>query len=198
MATTTDNQVNELVIESHVLSTLIHDVSSTIEATTRSEHEFVNLCKRFMDYQKPHEILLSTPGDRAEYGYVIPIAQTLSSLLHHQQILPLIAENIKCHRQAVENDEDLMFSLREGNFGPRIDDESYLIQLYIDDIGLTNPIGPRKDLHKMTMVYFLLEDIPDKFRSQVQSINLLAIGPCKSLKVWKIFSLYLLHFASLY
>ena len=80
-----------------------------------------------------------------------------------------------------------MFSLREGNFGMRIDDESLLIQLYIDDIGLTNPIGPKKDRHKMTMVYFLLEDMPDKHRSQLQSINLLAICPSDSVKVREIF-----------
>jgi hypothetical protein len=87
------------------------------------------------------------------------------------------------HREAVKNDDDLMFSLRDSSFGSRIDDASLLIQLYVDHIGLTNPIGPRKDRHKMTMVYFLLEDISDQCRSQVQSINLLAIGPTNALKV---------------
>ena len=43
-----------------------------------------------------------------------------------------------------------------------------------------------------------MEDLPDQFRSQVQSINLLAIAHSDSLKVWKIFSFYLLDFASLY
>ena len=82
----------------------------------------------------------------------------------------------------MEDDDDLMFSLREANFGAQLDDGSHLIQLYVDDISLTNPIGPRKDRHKMTMVYYLVEDIPAKFRSLVQSINLLAIAPSHSLK----------------
>ena len=180
---TVNTRSDERVIESSALTNVVRNISTTIEATTRSEYEFVKLCKRFMDYQAPQEILLSTSGNKAEYGYFIPIARTLSSLLRHREMLPLIAGNVNYHREAVKNDDDLMFSLRDSSFGSRIDDASLLIQLYVDDIGLTNPIGPRKDRHKMTMVYFLLEDIPDQCRSQVQSINLLAIGPTNALKV---------------
>ena len=152
--TMTDFQSEERVIKSNILSTAIRNISDVIESTTNSEHEFIRLCKHFMNYQTPDEILLSNPGDKAKYGYIIPIAQTLSSLFHHPQILPLVIQNIEHQQRTVKDDDDLMFSLREGNFGTRIDDKSLLIQLYIDDIGLTNPIGPRKDLHKMTMIYF--------------------------------------------
>lgn len=178
--------LEKFIIESHVLSTAVSDMTSIIEATTRSEHEFISLCKRLMDYQKPEEILLSSPGEKAEYGYIIPIEQTLSSLFHRKEIFSLISKNVVYQRDAVKNDEDLMFSLREGNFGDRFDDGSFLVQLYIDDIGVTNPIGSRSNRHKMTMVYFSLEDIPDKFRSEVQSINLLAVVPSNCIKVRKI------------
>ena len=192
ITTTANTRSDERVIEASVLTNVVRNISTAIEATTRSEYEFVKLCKRFMDYQAPQEILLSTPGNKAEHGYFIPIARTLSSLLRHREMLPLIAGNVNYHREAVKNDDDLMFSLRDSSFGSRIDDASLLIQLYVDDIGLTNPIGPRKDRHKMTMVYFLLEDIPDQFRSQVQSINLLAIGPTNALKVPDVFELSLM------
>lgn len=193
MTPTANTRSDERVIESSELTNVFRNISTVIEATTRSEYEFVKLCKRFMDYQAPQEILLSDPGNNAEHGYFIPIARTLSALLRHQEMLPLIAGNLNYHREAVKNDDDLMFSLRDSSFGSRIDDASLLIQLYVDDIGLTNPIGPRKDRHKMTMMYFLLEDIPDKFRSQVQSINLLAIGPTNALKVRGVFEFSLLH-----
>lgn len=183
ITTTAKNRSVERVIESSALTNVIRGISSAIEATTKSEYEFVKLCKRFMNYQAPEEIRLSAPGKKAEYAYFIPIARTLSSLLRHREMLPLIAGNLNSHREAVKNDGDLMFSYRDGSFGSWIDDASLLVQLYVDDIGLTNPIGPRKDRHKMTMVYFLLEDVPDQFRSQVQSINLLAIGSTNALKV---------------
>lgn len=87
------------------------------------------------------------------------------------------------HRKAVEHDDDLMVSFRHGNFGAGIDATDHLIQLYIDDVGLTNTIGPRRDRQKMTMIYFLLDGIPDQFRSLLQSINLVAVVPSQALKV---------------
>ena len=63
------------VIESNVLTAIIRDISRTVESTTRSEYEFIQLCKRFMGYKVPQEILLSDPGDIPEYDYVIPVAE---------------------------------------------------------------------------------------------------------------------------
>jgi hypothetical protein len=180
---TTADQPEQRVIESEVLTTVVRDISRTIEATTRSEYEFMNLCKRFLNYQEPQEVLLSGAGDKAEYGYFVPISRTLSSFFRHQHNLSTIVANVARQRQATKDDDDLMLSLRDGNFGARIDDESLLLQLYVDDIGLTSPLGSRRDAHKMTLIYFLLEDIPDQFRSQVQNINLVAVGPYKSVKV---------------
>jgi hypothetical protein len=76
-----------------------------------------------------------------------------------------------------------MFSFRDGHFGNRIDDDSLLMQLYIDDIGLANPIGAKKDKHKMSMIYFSLEDIPDQHRSQLEHIYLVGICTSGTLKV---------------
>ena len=174
----------KFIIES--LSTVINEVNSIIEATTRSEYQFVNLSKRLLNYTEPEEILLSSPDETAEYGYIIPVNKTLESLFRREEVFSLVRKNVINQRKIVNNDSDLMFSLREGNFGDRIDDKSLLIQIYIDDIGVTNPIGSRSSFHKMTMVYFALEDIPDEYRSEVQSINLLAVAPTNGIKVRKI------------
>ncbi|CAF1461136.1 unnamed protein product [Didymodactylos carnosus] len=50
-----------------------------------------------------------------------------------------------------------------------------LPQLYTDGISVTNPRGPKKDAHKLTVVYYILEDIPDTYRSKLSSVMLLAI-----------------------
>ena len=55
---------------------------------------------------------------------------------------------------------------------------SLLFQLYIDEIGLTNPIGAKKDTQKITMVSFQLEDLPDSVKSMLKSIGVL--GMCHS------------------
>ncbi|CAF4239238.1 unnamed protein product, partial [Rotaria sordida] len=45
--------------------------------------------------------------------------------------------------------------------------DSLLFHLYIDEIGLTNPIGAKKDTQKITMLYFQLEHLPDIVRSNI-------------------------------
>lgn len=176
-------QDGKFVIEAPVVSIVISEVNSMIETTTRSEYQFINLSKRLLNYEEPKEILLSSPDETVEYGYMIPVERTLSSLFHREEIFSLVNRNVTNQRKIVKEDSDLMFSLREGNFGDRIDDKSVLVQIYIDDIGLTNPIGPRSNLHKMTMVYLSVEDLPDEYRSEVQSIYLLAVAPSNGIKV---------------
>ncbi|CAF0761503.1 unnamed protein product [Didymodactylos carnosus] len=54
--------------------------------------------------------------------------------------------------------------------------DSFLLQLYTDGAGITNPIGPKKNKHKLSFYYFLFEDLPDITRSMLQSIGL--VGLC--------------------
>ena len=68
-----------------------------------------------------------------------------------------------------------MFSIRDAYNGGRIDHDSLLLQLYVDDIGLTNPLGSKHDHHKLSMIYFSIEDIPDQYRSKIDFIQLLAV-----------------------
>ncbi|CAF1634129.1 unnamed protein product, partial [Rotaria magnacalcarata] len=86
-------------------------------------------------------------------------------------------------KEATIKDDDLMFAFLDGDYGSRIDDDSLFIQLYVDDIGLTNPIGVKNDRHKMFMVYFSLEDFPDQYRSQLEQIYLVAACESGILKV---------------
>ncbi|CAF1349052.1 unnamed protein product [Rotaria sordida] len=90
-------------------------------------------------------------------------------------MLPFLIENIHDQINATQCDPDLIFSFRDCIKGKKIHKQSFLIQLYVDDIGVTNPIGLKKDQHKLTMVYFMLEDVPDPFRSMLQCIHLTAI-----------------------
>ncbi len=80
-------------------------------------------------------------------------------MLCSQAVLVQILENVQQQRITVKNDDDLMLSSRDGCYGSKIDDDSLMIQLYLDDKGLTNPIGVKKDQHKLAVTSFSLEDI---------------------------------------
>lgn len=104
-------------------------------------------------------------------------------MLQSKQVVFEILDNIKQQRVAAEDDNDLLFSIRDGCNGHKIDEDNLLIQLYLDDIGLTNPLGSKRDRHKMSMLYFSLEDIPDEHRSKLDFINLVGVCDNKILKV---------------
>ena len=84
-----------------------------------------------------------------------------------------------------------MFSFRNISRGENINRKTFLIQLYVDGIGVINPIVPKNDQHKLTVMYFTLEDIPELFRSMLQCINLVIICDTKyfndDTKIKKIF-----------
>jgi hypothetical protein len=161
----------------------IDDVIDGIDAISRSEYRFVRACERFFSYHEPHEIILSPPGAMKETAHYIPIHQTLQSLFQNEQLITLILDNVAQQRHQTQIDDDLLFSFRNGKNGKNVDENALLFQLYVDDVGTTNPIGPKKDNQKMTFIYFMLEDIPDIYRSQLDCINLLALCSAKHLEV---------------
>ncbi|CAF4255840.1 unnamed protein product [Adineta steineri] len=81
-----------------------------------------------------------------------------------------------------------MLTYRDGtaakdNPSLKLHSNSFLIQFYSDGIGITNPLGPKKDKHKLTLYYFLLEDLPDFVKSMLQSIGIVGICPTKFLSI---------------
>ncbi|CAF3387913.1 unnamed protein product, partial [Rotaria sp. Silwood2] len=154
-------------IEIEMLNSTMNQVRDAVESIIRNEYQFLNYCKNYFDYNPTEQIIVSAPGEKLDYAYYISMDKTLFSIFNNQHILIEILDNIKRQQKITTNNEDFMFSFRNANYGTRIDDDNLLIQLYADEIGLTNPIGVKKDQHKMFMIYFSLEDIPDQRRSVI-------------------------------
>ena len=170
-------------IEFDQLKHTFNHICYAIESINKNEYQFIKNCEEYFGYSSPEEIIVSEPGEDLERGYFIPVEKTLSSMLSSQPLIFKIIENIQRQQTASDNDPDLMFSIRDGYNGGRIDHESLLLQLYVDDIGLTNPIGVKRDQHKLSMIYFAIEDVPDQYRSKIEFIQLLAICDSRILKV---------------
>ncbi|CAF4108891.1 unnamed protein product [Adineta steineri] len=153
----------------------IKKIEQAITLSTRNEYQFLQSCKKFFDYSPPVENILSSNQSKNEQSCYIPIKHSLKKILQKDEMIPLLVENIRSQATLNHSDRDLMFSFRDGIKGEKINKQSFLIQLYVDGIGVTNPLGSKKDQHKLTLVYFALEDIPDIFRSTLQCINLASI-----------------------
>ncbi|CAF3976229.1 unnamed protein product [Adineta steineri] len=173
---------NQKIIQIYQLHETLNDLSNIIESISKNNYQFIKNCEKYLNNDSPEQVILSSPDETIEHAYFIPIDRTISSMLNSQPLLSEILENIQQQRISVENDSDLMLSIRDGHYGNRFDEDSLLIQFYLNDIGLTNPLGAKRDKHKMTMVYFCLEDVPDKYRSKLNFIQLVAVCESKHLK----------------
>ncbi len=171
------------VIQLETLKDTINEVSKSIEIIAKNEYQFKKNCEQYFGYNPPEEIVVSGTDEETEHAFFIPIDETLFSMLSSQSVLSQILDNVQQQRIASQDDDDLMFSIRNGCYGNIIDHDTLLIQLYLDDIGLTNPIGSKRDQHKMSMLYFTLEDVPDQHRSKLDYIHLVGVCESKILKV---------------
>ena len=98
-------------------------------------------------------------------------------MLHDDQLLQAIIDNIKPLLTCTAKDNDLIISNRQcssvrSNLARQKNSNALLLKLYTDGIGITNSIGPKKDSYKLTCFYYLLDDLPEIVRSQVDSIGL--------------------------
>lgn len=174
---------NEMVIKFGDMQQTLDATREAIASISRNDYQFIKNCEKYFDYNAAEEIIVSTADDDFKRAYFIPIDKTLSAMLKSKSLVSEIQENIEQQRSNAEYDDDLMFSIRDAYYGNRLDHDSLLLQLYVDDIGLTNPLGSKRDMHKMSMMYFSLEDVPNKFRSKLDFIQLVAICESKVLKV---------------
>lgn len=164
---------------------LFRHLNKLIGDTGKNDYQFLKRCEKYFGYSSPTEVKLNEDGD---YGYYIPIELTLKNLFEKMDVIDALVKNINETGAKAKTDPDLMLTYRHGvsavdNPSLQSHPEAFLIQLYIDDVGVTNPIGPRKDEHKLTLLYFLLEDLPQIVRSLLQSIGVLGICYSKDLSI---------------
>ncbi|CAF3332373.1 unnamed protein product [Rotaria sp. Silwood2] len=171
----TQQQSASTTISADVMRSTVKKIEQSIIFLTKNEYQFLQSCQKFFNYSSPTQNILSSNQSTKEFSYDVSIKNTIRKILEKDDMLPLLTENIREQVAITQADPDLMLSFRDGDKGRKTNKESFIIQLYVDGIGITNPLGPKKDQHKLTMVYFTLEDMPDTFRSTLQCINLVAI-----------------------
>ncbi|CAF0802131.1 unnamed protein product [Adineta steineri] len=106
--------------------------------------------------------------------------KSIQSFLNKPDVMDLLIRNINETISTTKKDKDLLLTYRDGkaaatNQSLQKNINSFLIQLYSDEVGITNPLGPKKDEKKLLLFYYLLDDLCPIVRSLLYSINLLGI-----------------------
>ncbi|CAM4969226.1 unnamed protein product [Rotaria socialis] len=163
---------NSLLIPLADIEKLILQIKTSMCNITKNEHQFSKRCEEHFGYVAPCEIKINDQGD---CGYYVPIERSIKNLLNKPDVITYLIDNLNDNIVQTKKDPDLMLTYRDGteakdNSLLKLNPNVFLIQFYSDGIGVTNPIGPKKDEHKLTLYYFVLEDLPDVVRSMLHQL----------------------------
>lgn len=114
----------------------------------------------------PVEYQLEQSGHTIMY---VPILQMIQELFKNTDILDKITElntepgqYVSCSNGSYFLENELLATV----------DLSLPIQLYIDELEIANPLGTSRKIHKLCAVYWILANLPPKYRSVLHSIQL--------------------------
>jgi hypothetical protein len=124
----------------------------------------------------PVEYHLEAPGHTMMY---VPILQMIQELFKNTDILSKIREP--------NTEPGYYVSYRDGSHFQEnellsTEDLHLAIQLYIDDLEIANPLGTSRKVHKLCAVYWVLANVPPKYRSAMHTIQLAMLAKVTDLK----------------
>jgi hypothetical protein len=172
-------QRHDISITEATLNDLVNEVMNTnifVSATTKGEEMSTKKRRKtFVEKNfpvvKPVQYELE-PGCRVAY---VPILQVIQEMFKHTDILERIKETKVSQKGHYTSHQDGLY-FQKNNLLSSLE-LSLPILLYIDDIEIANPLGTSRKIHKLCSVYWVLADLPLKYRSALHVIQLAAI--CK-------------------
>ncbi|CAF4062526.1 unnamed protein product [Rotaria magnacalcarata] len=121
-------------------ATVLREINQIISFISKNEYQFLKQCTEHFDYQPPTKIMLNTAEECANY---VPLKQSVSCMLHDDQLLQAIIDNIKSLSTCTAKDKDLIISNRQcrsvrSNLVRPTNSNALLLKLYTD---ASNEIG---------------------------------------------------------
>lgn len=120
-----------------------------------------------------------------ETGYIIPFVESVQQFLSIKATYDAVCDSFTNNSCAPSDSYSDVF---DGEYVKR--DPMYIklngavlcFQIYMDEVELANPLGSKKGKHEVSVFYWVLLNLPPKFRSSLRSIQLLGIVSCDLLK----------------
>ena len=162
-----------------ILSDLVNTVMDTnvfVSATAEGE-ELSSTKRRKTFIEKNYPVVMPVqyelePGRTVVY---VPILQMIQEMCKHTDILDKIKETKISQKGHYMTHQDGSY-FKENDLLSSSELTLPLI-LYIDDLEIANPLGTSRKIHKLCSVYWVVADLPSKYRSGLHVIQLAAL--CK-------------------
>ncbi|CAF2123915.1 unnamed protein product [Rotaria magnacalcarata] len=148
IAATKQNLSTETVtIPVSEIEEIFKQIAETLQNVAKNEYQFINSCKEFFQFEEPKKVQFNEAGD---CGYIVPIKNSIKQFLNKPDAINLLITNKNETISSTKRDTDLLLTYCDGvaassNKLLHKNKSSFLLQLYSDDISVTNPLGPKKD-----------------------------------------------------
>ena len=113
-------------------------------------------------------------------AYLVPFSKNMENLLKNDEIRHCI-DNPRMHADGIYRCILDGSRYRQNEFF-RNNNNSVGVIIYIDEIGITNPLAGASKRHKLTMIYWTISNIYPELRSTLNAINLYAIVKTQYIK----------------
>lgn len=101
----------------------------------------------------------------------VPVLQMLQAMFKNTDLLEKIQEANPSSPGMYMSYEDGTY-FKENNFLSEAGELKLSLILYVDDLEIANPLGTSRKIHKLCAVYWLLANLPSKYRSSLHVIQL--------------------------
>ncbi len=163
----------------NILSVVSNETRSVFYDCTRpggplcSNYKRQKFYETELPYIKPVEYTLGKGPKQASFQY-IPIIEELTQMLSKQDVLD---EVLKSNTQTRKTNPKVYSSYQDGRYYQDIVKQAkveiqVLIGMYVDDAEVCNPLGTSSGIHKITTIYWTLNNVPQHFRSKLAHIKL--------------------------
>ena len=143
-------------------------------AGKKALNEYVKIQKEFIE---PKKVSLGFDPMTQKQNTIqsVPILSTLKAIFSHEEVLTYVLE------QNVSNNFNFK-TFKDGTAyrtNPFMNANLNILEIciYHDDFGIVNPLGNKTHKHKISAFNFVLENLPFKYRSRFNDINLIVLCP---------------------
>lgn len=175
----------------------LEQLLSMIEDSTQALHQFSTQHRRYKfmkekGWLKPESVLVGHRVDTVvsaersgqksvpvTYQY-IPLVETVKKIMSNPKIVRLIS------KQSEHKSPGIQLNFTDGRRYVEPKDPSKLhiiLSLYCDDIEVINALGANSGVHKLSMYYFSILNLPPELLTSTSHIHLIAVASAQDVKV---------------
>lgn len=167
---------NTIILVTDALHSLSPFSSISHSGCLGSEQKRLSYFKEKSGLIDPVEYVLDLPSKKT-FVYV-PVLKTLQRLLNRGDAIDKVLEEANTESQPGHYKTSFDGSYFKENPLLSGEDQSISLGLYIDDFEVCNPLGTSRKKHKLCAIYWVIANVPVKYRSSLSSIYLALL--CKS------------------